>query len=406
MMAAADRRRLDTAKQAGGGVGHPGSQPPSLHHHHSMGSSINSQQPHSIAPHPGAGRPGLDRAHTFPTPPTSASSTSIGLSNQGSYGWEGQSIPGNAQPLMLDSHPHSTPATPATTPPGPSMTQLQPYQSHQPYDNTRPMYSSAASQQGQYATQHQQQGISHGAPLSANSYGKQDMGPPATRAPGSKTESEHGDSKNDIYGHSQGNDRVSQEEAEHEQEGEYSHDNSAYAAHRGPYNHYNSASHMGSMHGEHAPAPTEINGSQSHQNGSGRSTPRTSNASQQQWSAAGYHTPPRAAPSSNLYNPMSDTRGTVTNGNNGAEHYSAAPLHPYAPTQANGVNASNKRMREDEEYTSRPESRNDDIDSMKRRKMGREGSGPGKIASSSYESDVKPVGANRPRSIATPRAHR
>ena len=232
------------------------------------------------------------------------------------------------------------------------------------------------------------------------------MGPPATRAPGSKTESEHGDSKNDIYGHSQGNDRVGHEEAEHEQEGEYSHDNSAYAPHRGSYNHYNSAPHMGSLHGEHAQAPSEINGSQPHQNGSGRSTPRTSNGSQQQWSATGYHTPPRAAPSSNLYNPMSDTRGTVTNGNNGAEHYSTAPLHPYAPTQANGVNSSNKRMREDEEYTSRPESRNDDIDSMKRRKMGREGSGAGKIASSSYESDVKPVSANRPRTIATPRAHR
>lgn len=231
------------------------------------------------------------------------------------------------------------------------------------------------------------------------------MGPPATRAPGSKPESEHGDSKNDIYGHNQGNDRVGHEEAEHE-EGEYPHDNGAYAAHRGPYNHYNPASHMGTMHGEHAQAPSEINGSQPHQNGSGRSTPRTSNGSQQPWSAAGYHTPPRAAPSSNLYNPMSDTRGTVTNGNNGAEHYATAPLHPYAPTQANGVNSSNKRMREDEEYTSRPESRNDDIDSMKRRKLGREGSGAGKIASSSYESDVKPVGANRPRTIATPRAHR
>ena len=402
VMAAADRRRLETSKAQGGGVAHPGAQPPSLHHHHSMGSSINSQQPHSIAPHPGAGRPGLDRAHTFPTPPTSASSTSIGLSNQGSYGWEGQSMPGSAQPLMLDSHPHSTPATPATTPPGASMPTLQPYQSHQSYDNARPMYSSAAPQQTQYATQHQQPGMAHGGPLSSNSY-KQDMGPPATRAPGSKSESEHGDSKGDIYGHSQGNDRMVHEEAEHDQESEYSHD--TYAPHR--YNHYNPASNMGSLHGEHPQAPSEINNSQSHQNGSGRSTPRTANGNPQQWPAAGYHTPPRAAPSSNLYNPMSDTRGTVTNGNNGAEHYSTAPLHPYAPTQANGVNASNKRMREDEDYTSRPESRNDDIESMKRRKMGRESSGPGKIATSSYESEVKPVSANRPRSIATPRgAHR
>lgn len=64
-----------------------GSQPPSLTHHHSMSNPIGAsipQPPHSIAPHPGSGRPGLDRAHTFPTPPASASSMTMGTGNMGS----------------------------------------------------------------------------------------------------------------------------------------------------------------------------------------------------------------------------------------------------------------------------------------------------------------------------------
>jgi protein SOK2 len=71
-----------------------GSQPPTLTHHHSMGNPVVasiSQPPHSIAPHPASGRPGLDRAHTFPTPPTSASSMTIGMGNTGSsYEYGGQ----------------------------------------------------------------------------------------------------------------------------------------------------------------------------------------------------------------------------------------------------------------------------------------------------------------------------
>ncbi|KAK5009731.1 hypothetical protein LTR16_005402, partial [Cryomyces antarcticus] len=74
-VAAAERRRAQDQQQY---MRTPqASQPPSLHHHHSMstpGATHVSQPPHSAAPHPASGRPGLDRAHTFPTPPTSASS--------------------------------------------------------------------------------------------------------------------------------------------------------------------------------------------------------------------------------------------------------------------------------------------------------------------------------------------
>lgn len=403
VMAATDRRRLDNNKQQGGAAGPPGSQTPGLHHHHSMSSAVSSQQPHSIAPHPGVGRPGLDRAHTFPTPPTSASSTTIGLNNQGSsYEWGSQSIGGSvqgAQPLMLENHSHSTPATPATTPPGASMPGLQPYQSHPTYDNSRPMYSAAGTQQSQYASN-----MPRVTPLHSNAYGKQDMGPPAVRAPDSRTGSDHGDSKADVYLQSHGNEHGAGEDAEHEQDSEYPHDSTTgYAAPRGSYSSYNPGSNLTSLHGEHGQVSSGINGSPSLANGSDRGTPRNSNAAQQQWST-GYHTPPRAPPSSNLYNPMSDARGTASNGSTNGDHYSAAPPHPYAPTQANGVTPSNKRMRDEDDYNSRPASRGDDIDALKRRKMGREGSSTSSMATGAYESDIKTANHSRPRTMATPRA--
>ncbi|KAK4695089.1 enhanced filamentous growth protein 1, partial [Lecanoromycetidae sp. Uapishka_2] len=393
VMAAADRRRLDNSKQQGGAAGAPGSQTPGLHHHHSMNSAVGSQQPHSIAPHPGAGRPPLDRAHTFPTPPTSASST-IGLSNQeGSYGWGSHSVGSNvqsAQPLMLENHSQSTPATPATTPPGTSMPGLQPYQSHPTYDTSRSMYS-AAPQQPLYASN-----IPRGASLQSNTYGKQDMGPPTVRAPGSRTGSEHGDSKADVYLHSQGNEHGASEDAEHEQESEYAQDNAtAYSAHRNSYSNFNSSSTLTSLQGEHGQTSSTINGSPSHQNGSDRVTPGNSNGTQQQWST-GFHTPPRAPPSSNLFNPMSDARGTTLNGSANGDHYSVPPLHPYAPTQGNGVAASNKRMRDEDDYNTRPASRGDDLDALKRRKTG---SSTSSMATGSYESDIKA----RPRNMASTR---
>src|ERR1700761_2578583 len=55
-LAAVDRRRSDARYLAGPQT----TQAPPLHHHHSMSTPMVSQPPHSIAPHPAAGRPGLD----------------------------------------------------------------------------------------------------------------------------------------------------------------------------------------------------------------------------------------------------------------------------------------------------------------------------------------------------------
>lgn len=389
-MAAADRRRLDS-KQQGGMIGPSGSQPTSLTHHHTMNSSNST--PHSIAPSPGAGRPVLDRAHTFPTPPTSASGQIAGLANQAnSYDWGGGNMGGGAQgghSLILDNHAHSTPATPATTPPGSSLPSLQPYQSHQSYETPRQMYSSAASQQSQYASQPQTM-------TRGGTYAKQEMGPPSGHGPGSRPESEHGDSK--MYVQNQGNEHVGQgtgdEEAEHEQDSEYSHDNShAYSAQRGPYDAITSSAMLGS---------SEMNGIPAHQTGPGHVTPRATPGNQTQWTAAGYQTPPRAAPSSHLYNPTSDARGTLPNGNSAAENYTPGP---YAPTQMNGLTPhSNKRLRDDDDDHSRSTLHSDDIDAIKRRKLGREGSSNGSLNHASFENDGRQL--NRARNSISSRSRR
>ena len=415
-MAAAERRKLETKQQQQGGIlGTPGSQPPSLHHHHSMTTPVAShvsQSPHSIAPHPGS-RPSLDRAHTFPTPPTSASST-VGMNSQGQYDSWGQNMGAgvqSAQPLAIDTHAHSTPNTPATTPPGPPMSSLQNYQGQQPYDSSRPMYSSATTQQAQYAPQQTvpPQGMARlSGPIQANPYLKQhEMGPPSARAPGAGPDIEHGDHKAEGYPHGQGNDTVGhgtgEEEAEHEHDSEYPHENNAaYNANRGTYNNYSCGPNLGALPGEHPHMSPEMSGSPPHQNGSGRVTPRTSAGSQPQW-AAGYHTPPRASAPSNQYPSISDARATVSNGTAGTEAYPGSLPASYAPLHVNGAPSSNKRMREDEDqdHQSRPASRGDDIDSLKRRKLAREGSVSGPIGgTNSFERDARPI--NRARAPIPP----
>ena len=327
-----DRRRPEKLQ---GGVPST-SQPPALTHHHTMTSTTNSQQSASIAANAATGRPGIDRAHTFPTPPTSASGTMTSIGSQpGSYDWTSNGSIGsvqNTQAIGLDSHSQSTPATPATTPPNTALPSLQNYQGQQP------IYAGQPGGQAQYAPQ---QGLVRTGSISSGIYSKHDMGPPS-RVAASRPESEHGDVKLDPYGQAQHSDNSQgggDAEADAEQDSDYPNGNAqAYGSHRGSFDAYNPSysnenAHLGQDHA--------VNG------GSGRGTPRTS----QNW-AAGYQNSPRAPPSSNLYNPTSDARGSLANGNAGAETYVSGA---YAPTQQiNGV----KRQRDD-----------DDTDGMKRQKM-------------------------------------
>ena len=407
VMQAAERRKLQEKQQQHNSMlGPPGSQPPALHHHHSMNSGIGShvaQSPHSIAPYP---RPGIDRAHTFPTPPTSASST-MGMSNQGNpCDWGAQSMGGavqSSQPLSIDtglSNTRSMPSTPATTPPGSMMPNMQQsYQNQQSYDNSRSMYSAAPPQQSHYATQQniaQQNMARFGQPMQSHPYMKSEMGPPTSRTTGSGTETDHGDHKNDPYAQSQGNEQVGhgtgEEEAEHEHDTDYAHDNSAaYNASRGTYN-YNPGPSIGSLHGEHPHlSPETVTGSPSHTNGANRGSARNAAVSQPQW-APGYNTPPRIPPASSVYNVMSDARGSITNGTNVGDTYAPVPLQSsYAPSTINGSTPTNKRMRdEDEQDLSRPTSRGDNIETLKRRKTVREGSVSTPVTSS-FDRDGRPI---------------
>lgn len=387
-MAAVDRRRTDQRYIAAPQT----SQPPSLHHHHSISNPMGghiSQPPHSIAPHPTAGRPILDRAHTFPTPPTSASSL-IGMGSQGSsYEWSGTGVSGmqGNQPLSIDtglSNARSVPTTPASTPPG-NMQGMPQYQTSQGYDNTRPIYNSAPqNQQGQYGAQ-TQGAVRYGA-VQPVSYPKSEMAPPA-RAGGPDQQTDAKPTEGMLaqaaeqVGHAPGD-----EEAEHEHDNEYTHTSASYGNNRS-YG-YNPNAPSGPMHAEHSHISTEMTGSP-HQNGSGRATPRTTGTSQTQWTS-GYSAPNRGqqAPSSNLYNVMSDTRSSNANGNTAPDAYSVSgsmtyPSQTYAAT--NGVIQSSKRGRDDDEEDSygrpRTDSAADDIDGLKRRKTITESSGGGAIGS-------------------------
>ena len=198
------------------------------------------------------------------------------------------------------------------------------------------------------------------------------MGPPSTRVTGSRPESEHGYVKADPYAQANDPTHTGEEEAEHEQDSDYNQSNTqAYGSHRGSYDTYNPASGLASYSADNSHIASDANASSTASGGSGRATPRTS---QPQWTA-GYQTPPRVPPSSNLYNPTSDARGTLPNGNATSESYVSGA---YAPTQMNGV----KRMREE-----------DDIDAPKRRK-----GADGTIVNGSYDSDMRAM--NRPRPTA------
>lgn len=184
---------------------------------------------------------------------------------------------------------------------------------------------------------------------------KNEMGPPTGRSTGSETQP--AETKAGQYTHGQGNVQVGhgtgEGEAENEHETEYINDNSAYNANRGSYT-YTANPPVGTITGEHSHLSPEITGSPSHPNSSGRVTPRTASGNQAQW-ASGYHTPPRAPPSSNVFHVMSDTRGSGTNGTVPDAYSTSSAAPPAYPAPAmNGNSGSNKRGRDDDENDQAP----------------------------------------------------
>ncbi|EXJ80256.1 hypothetical protein A1O1_08398 [Capronia coronata CBS 617.96] len=353
VQASTERRRMDSVDT--GRASQP-AQTPSLPHHSTM--SGTGQAPpasHSIAQHSNAPRPGIDRAHTFPTPPTSASSV-MGMGNQSnSYDWGNQSMANGtsgAQPLSIDTgiNARSMPTTPATTPPGTAGQGMHSYQGQTGYDSSKHYYSTTPSSQTGYA-QHPD-GSRYGQPLPSVPYGKTDMGPPI--APGSANGGGDGhDHKAEAYpGHTHG----SQHENDHPDGGYMTTNASAYNANRTQYA-YGAA-------GDHSHlSPEQMSGSPTHQAGSGHATPRTMPTGQPQWTPD-YHTPPNRT-SSNVYNVMGRAR---TPQGNSADGYGNAA---YSGGGHHAGLSSAKRGREDDDQD-RPGSRDFDGYDAKRRKMGRQ----------------------------------
>lgn len=203
-------------------------------------------------------RPGVDRTHTWPTPPTSATSTGA-AGHSGNYGWDPAQP--NSSSLQVDtgltSHVKSLPSTPTTTPPEQQVSNTH-YQPTQAYDASRHVYS-AAPTHSQYATT---------PSLPAHSYNS--MQPPRKN--------------NDV-------------EAEHQRD---------FAS--------QGYGHSGYAYGDHNSVAADVKASPSHHSGSGRETPRAMGAQQNHWS--GYSSPQRQVPSSsNIAYVMGD--GTA----NGYAHY-------------------------------------------------------------------------------------
>ncbi|KAI0472564.1 hypothetical protein GGR56DRAFT_667010 [Xylariaceae sp. FL0804] len=359
VMAAAERRKQEQASQMRNGP--PGPAPPGgvlpsiQQHHHHMG--LPGPQP-SLPSH-SAGRPSLDRAHTFPTPPTSASSVMGSMGASDNFNWNGQGMNGgpNPNPMSIDTGLSNTarsmPTTPATTPPGSTLQSMQSYPQgpQQSYDSSRGVYN-APAQQSPYAP-------SNSSPQDRNLYGqptsymKSEMGPPSGR-PSGPGSAEQNDVKppNGMMQHGHG---AGEDEAEHE--AEYTHDSGAYDATRNAYN-YN-APPVAPMAGDHQHMSSDMAASPNHQAGSGRATPRTAAPPQPYYpQQAGYSTPPRVpGPSSTLYNVMSNDRG-ATNGGGAPDMYGSqnemgAPMQNGYATQPvlNGAPPL-KRGRDDDEVSS------------------------------------------------------
>lgn len=334
--AAADRRRIEGTETSRASQS---SQTPSLHHHHSMQNTSGPQvppTPHTIAPHPTTGRPSLDRAHTFPTPPTSASSV-LGMSSSGnSYDWGNQNLPNGVngtQPLSIDTgmnNARSMPTTPATTPPGNNVQNMTSYQGHQGYDSKQ-YYAHTPSSQTGYSGQ---------ANGRFDGY-KTDMGPPT--APNSGSADVSHDTKPEPYSAAHGSSTEPADHPESTYSSQYTSGRNQYGYTTGPDPHHLSP---------------EMTNSPSHPSRSGQATPRTMPSSQPSW-PQDYQTPPRTTATSTLYNIVGDSRSST--GDSYANTTYSASSHPGPMT--------GKRGRDDDDDG---RSGSQDIDNYKRQKLGRQ----------------------------------
>ncbi|KAM0450107.1 hypothetical protein ACHAPV_004396 [Trichoderma viride] len=393
VMTAADRQRRESVPMRNP----PPPGLPSIGQHHPLALPGPQQ---SLPSQTATSRPPLDRAVTFPTPPTSASSVMGSMATSEGFNWSSQGMNGSqgANSMTMDNGlngARSMPNTPAATPPG-SIQSMQSYPSAaQGYDNQRPMYNAPSAQHSPYqnsANPPPDRMYSQPGP-----YTKSEMGPPASRPPAAIS-GEQPDTKGPNEQQGQNH---PEEEGEHE--AEYTHDSASYDHARAPYNYSNGAG-VAAMPND-ANMPSDMANSQSHPPASGRATPRTAAPPQPYYQHhTGYNSPQRVQQStSNLYNVMSSDRAPQ-NGAPGNDVYAQPTDMPstmsngYAthPSVMNGSGQGMKRGRDDDDDIVRPASDEMGMD-LKRRKTMLETT----VSAPTYDAMSRPASA-----IAAPRRGR
>ena len=337
----------------------------------------------------------MERAHTFPTPPTSASSLIGGVGASDSFQWGQQGMSNGQGPNHIsidtglsngsipDSHSNRGPNTPATTPPGSSVQNMHSYPPvSQPYDNSRQMYQGSQPQQPSYQSSN---APPQDRPLYGQSpYVKSEMGPPSSRPGGAGSDQADSKPPNGMMHPAQSENgsqhQATEDEGDHEHETEYTHDGGAYDANRGPYNY--SVPPSAPISSDHAHIAPDISGSPHQGANSGRATPRSA-APQAYYSQGGYNTPPPrpGQSSSTLYSVISNDRGP-SSGASASDVYAGQPetngslQNGYAPPPVmNGGSSGLKRGRDDDD--DRPTSGGNGMPlDAKRRKMLEGSTGP------------------------------
>ncbi|SPN97409.1 related to ascospore maturation 1 protein (Asm-1) [Cephalotrichum gorgonifer] len=368
VMAAAERRKHEQSQLRGTQPPAPGL-PSIQQQHHAM--SLPGPQP--PLPSQTMARPPLERAHTFPTPPTSASSVMGNMGPSEGFQWgqqQGMSGAQGTNPISIDTSLNNTrsmPNTPATTPPGANMQTMQSYPpgSQQPYDSSKQqLYNPSSAHQSPYQT-------SAPAPQDRSLYGptggyvKNEMAPPPTRSTGPGVVNDQPDNRapNGILHSDQTGQAVThhgtEEEADHDHDAEYTHD-SGYDTTRASYNY--PAPAVGSIPADHSHMAPEITGSPNHPHGSGRATPRTAAQPQPYYpQQTGYSSPPRVQSTNNVYAVMNNDRGSSNAGPTTDVYAPQADMgasmsNGYAPQPPvmNGGGGSLKRQRDDDDIPRSP----------------------------------------------------
>ena len=435
----------------------PSSQHPPTLHAHAM-SPLGHLPSHSnLAPHPQM-RPEMSRAITFPTPPSSASSLNMNGSENPYWNQPQMMQNSGSQPLAIDTvinSSRSMPTTPATTPPGNALAQLQQYPTPGSFNEPRssPLYATQSQSMSQSSVS-QQNMNRFGPPLPNPHYINQqrdnNMPPPTSRGPNaSRPSSSQNNPDGQVKDENEEQSGIVEEEEQEQQEEEADHE-PEHEYDSGNVNQYNNANGRGYFNSVETPhLSPEMTGSPGHQgpgtpnrsvystpnvnvsrnmDNVGQTTPRTATTpQQQQWVPnSGYSTPPRGAPNTSGVrgNPPPAARGIYSNimgdgadraveGTNGAsgdnygQHGMGVPVTPQQTPSYGSLNGSNKRIREmdDQESHSRPSSRGDeerganDGNELKRRKTIREGTTPTANMGTGNFDSRDPGRLNRSRSI-------